>query len=94
MEVLSSASDKAKLFLKNLPKNSNIEDSGISLRAFPSGTNLKMHNISVTFKIVREVITNLDLSKASDPNCIAVVVLKSHKPELLYRLAELVNMCL
>ena len=46
MEVLSSAPDKAKLFLKNLPKNSNIEDSGISLPAFPSGTNLKMHNIS------------------------------------------------
>ena len=30
-EVLSSASDKAKLFAKNFSKNSNLEDSGISL---------------------------------------------------------------
>ena len=30
-EVLSSASDKAKLFAKNFSKNSNLDDSGISL---------------------------------------------------------------
>ena len=29
-EVLSSASDKAKLFVKNFPKNSNLDDLGIS----------------------------------------------------------------
>ena len=40
--VLSSASDKAKLFAKNFSKNSNLEDSAISLLAFPSGTNLFM----------------------------------------------------
>ena len=47
-EVLSSASDKAKLFAKNFFKNSNLDDSGISLPVFPSRTNLKPHNISVT----------------------------------------------
>ena len=31
LEVLSSASDKAKLFAKNFSKNSNLDDSGISL---------------------------------------------------------------
>ena len=30
-EVLSSASDKAKLFAKNFSKNSNLDDLGISL---------------------------------------------------------------
>ena len=30
-EVLSSASDKAKLFAENFSKNSNLDDSGISL---------------------------------------------------------------
>ena len=44
-EVLSSASGKAKLFAENLSKNSNLDDSGISLPIFPSRTNLKLHNI-------------------------------------------------
>ena len=34
-EVLSSASDKAKLFVENFSKNSNLEDPGISLPVFP-----------------------------------------------------------
>ena len=59
-EVLSSASDKAKLFAKNFSKNSNLDDSGISLPVFPSRTNLKLHNISITPKMVKKVITNLD----------------------------------
>ena len=32
--------DKAKLFAKNFSKNSNLDDSGISLPVFPSRTNL------------------------------------------------------
>ena len=44
-EVLSSASDKAKLFADNFYKNSNLGDSGISLPVFPSRTNLKLHNM-------------------------------------------------
>ena len=34
-EVLSSASNKAKLFTKNFSKNLNLDDSGISLPVFP-----------------------------------------------------------
>ena len=64
-EVLSSTSDKAKLFAENFSKNSNLDDSGISLTVFPSRTNLKLHNISVTPKMVKKVIMNLDLLKAS-----------------------------
>ena len=39
-EVLSSAPDKAKLFAGNFSKNSNLDDSGISLPVLPSRTYL------------------------------------------------------
>ena len=93
-EVLSSASDKAKLFAENFSKNSNLDDSGISLPVFPSRTNQKLHNIYVTPKMVKKVITNLDLLKASSSDCVPVVVLKNCKPELSFILAELFNKCL
>ena len=94
LEVLSSASDKAKLFAKNFSKNSNLDYSGISLPVFPCRTNLKLHNIFITPKMVKKVITNLDSSKASGPDCIPVVVLKNCEPELSYILAKLFNICL
>ena len=84
----------AKLFDEDFSKNSNLDDLGISLPVFPSRTNLKLHNISVTLKMVKKVIMNLDLSKASGPDCIPVVVLKNCEPELSYILAELFNKCL
>ena len=67
-EVLSSACDKEKLFDESVSMNSNLHDSGISLPVFSSRTNLKLHNISVTPKMVRKVVMNLDLSKESDPS--------------------------
>ena len=73
--VLPSASDKAKLFAENFSLNSNLDDSGISLPVFPSRTNLNLHNISVTPKMIKKVIMDLDLLKASDPDCIPVVSL-------------------
>ena len=82
-ELLPSASDKAKLFAKNFPNKSNLDDSGVFLSVFPSRTNLKRHNISVTPKMVKKVITNFD--------CIQVVVLKNCEPELSYILAELLS---
>ena len=92
--MLSSASDKAKLFAENVSMNFNLEDSGISLPACPSTTNFKLHNISVTPNMVRKFVMNLDLSKASGPDCIPVVVLKNCEPELSYILAGLFNNCL
>ena len=44
--------------------------------------------------MVKNVIMNIDLSKASDPYCIPVVVLKNCGPRLSYILAELFNKCL
>ena len=82
------------MFSEKFSENSNLDDSGNSLPVFPSRTNLKLHNISITPKIVKKVIMNLDLSKASGPDCIPVVVLKNCEPELSYILAELFNKCL
>ena len=93
-EVWSSTSHKAKLFAENFSKNSNLDDPGISLPVFPCRTNLKLHNISVTSKMVEKVIMNLDLSKASGPGCVPVAVLRNCEPELFYILAELFNKCL
>ena len=91
LEVLSSASDKAKLFAKNFSKNPNTDDSCIPLPVFLSRTNMKRHNISITPQMVKQVITILD---SSGPDCIPVVVLKNCEPEFSYILAKLFNMCL
>ena len=92
--MLPSASDQGKLFAENFSKNYNSNDSRISLPLFPSRTNLKLNNISITPKMVKKLIMNLDLLKASGANCILVVVLKNCKPELSYILVELWNKCL
>ena len=85
--MLSSSSDKANLFAKNFSKNSNIVDSGISLPVFPSRTNLKLHNISITPKMVKEVCSSgLDFSP--------LVIRKNCESEFSYILAELFNWCL
>ena len=44
--------------------------------------------------MVKKVIMNFDLLKASGPDCIPVVVLKNCEPELSYILAELSSNCL
>ena len=93
-EVLSSTPDKANFFAENFFKNSNLDDAGIYLPVFPSRTNLKLHNISLTPKMVRNVIMNLDLSKAPGPDCIPVVVLKYCEPKPSYIPAELFSKCL
>ena len=92
--MLSSASDKAKLFAKNFSKNYDLDYSGIFLPIFPTKTSLKLNNISITPKMVKKVIMNLDSSKASGPGFISMVVLKNCEPELSYILAKPFNMCL
>ena len=87
--LLSSASGKAKLFAKNVSKNSNVKGSVISLPACPSRCNLRLHNHSVTPKMVKK---EPDSAKASGPDLIPVVVLKNREPELSCILGELFNM--
>ena len=79
--MLSSVYDKTKLFAENFFKNSNLDNSGISLPVFPSRTNLKLYDIPVTPKMVKKVIMDLDLSWASGPDYIPVVFLKNCEPK-------------
>ena len=92
--MLSSPPDKTELFADNFCKNSNLVDLGISLTVFLSRTNLKSYHTSLTPKMVKKVIIIFDLSKASHPDCIPVVVLKNCEPKLSYILAELFSNCL
>ena len=92
--MLSSASDKTKQCAENFSKDSNLQDSGISLPVFPSKTNQKLNNISVTPKMVKKARMNFDLLKVSGPDCIPVVVLKKCEPERSYIPAKLLNKCL
>ena len=41
--------------------------------------------------MIKKVIMNLDLVKASGPDCISVMVLKNCEPEFSYILAEFFN---
>ena len=78
----------------SLDELKNLDELGIALLIFSSKNNLKLHNISVTPKLDKNIITNVDLSKASGPYYIPIVVLKNCKPEFSYILVELFYMCL
>lgn len=82
--LFSSEFGKAKLFPEILFKNITFRNTGISLTALSSRTNLKLRNVYVTFKMVEKVIIDLDLCKASGFDYISVVVLKSCQLELLF----------
>lgn len=69
---MSSSTNKAKLFLKNFSKNWNFDYSCMFFLVFLSRTNLRLHNIHVTPKLVKKGITNLDLSK-----CLGVIAFLS-----------------
>ena len=94
-EVLFSPSDKSKLSAKSFSKNSNLDYSGIFLPALLSRNTLKKHDIHVSSKLVKMLITNPDSSKASGPDFITVAVRKNCETGLSYiLLVELFNMCL
>lgn len=69
-EVWSFVSNNVSFFLSN-----RCESGSSSLLAFPFGTSLELHYISETPKMVKKFITAHGLSKASDRDCILVMVL-------------------
>ena len=90
---MSSASDELILFAKTLLKDSNLAESDISSPVSSSRRNVNLHNISVTTKMVRIVVINLDSSKSSNPDCIPAGVLKKCEPGFSYILAKFFNIC-
>lgn len=76
-------------------KNFHIDNSDISLPAFPCQIYLKLYDILVTPMLVK-VITHLESAKAPGPDCIPVVVPKNFEPELwyiAYLIFSIVNIC-
>ena len=69
---------KQNYLLKTFPRTL-ILMTGISLPVFPSRTNLKLHTISITPKMVKKVRANLDSSKASGSDCIPKIQLIGSK---------------
>ena len=63
MALRCFTSDKEKLLADNFSKNYNLDDLGISLPVFPYRNNPKLHNIPVTFKLVKKIIINLDCQR-------------------------------
>ena len=94
LSPLSSIPDRAKLFSKFFSQKSYLDDSGIYLPVFSSRTNLKLRNISVTFRMAKKVIMSFHLPKESGPYCIPVMVLRNSEPDFSYIIAELFNVCL
>ena len=93
-EVLTFASEKAKLFAELFSKSSNLDDSGHALPAFSHRTDITLSNMVFTLKMVKKAISDLDSSKASSPDGIPVVVLKSGEPKVSLILSDLFNLCL
>ena len=65
--MLSSASEKTKMFPEMSSKNSSLDDSGIYLPAFSSRINTTLHNILLTLDLVKKIIIDLDFSKVTCP---------------------------
>ena len=93
-EVISSSSEKAKLFAANFAANSTLDDHGHPLPDFPQLTDCLLSKFSVTSKEIGKLVRKLDSTKATGPDEIPVVVLKHISPELSPILAKLFNCCL
>ena len=65
--MLSSTSEKTKMFPEMSSKNSTLDDSGIYLPAFSFRINTTLHNIPVTLDLVKKIIIDLDFSKVTCP---------------------------
>ena len=67
---------KQNCLLKTFPRILILMIHKSLYRFFPFRTILKLQNISVTPKMVKMIIMNLDLSKVPGVDCVPVVVLK------------------
>ena len=92
-EVISSSSDKAKLFGSIFASNSTLDDSNHPLPGFPSCTDSLVSDIKISVKEVSRLIHDLESTKATGPDQVPVVVLKNLSPEISPILTKLFNRC-
>lgn len=90
VEVLSSPFGKSKLFAEIISENSNLDGLENLLSFRSSRTIPKLHNLSVTPKMLKKVINTFNSSKGSGPYCIPLVALSNCAPKLLSSLIFLI----
>ena len=93
-EILSSSTSKAQLLGKKFASNSTIDCAGIEPPVIPRRTETTISRVFVTPRLVRAIILDLDVAKASGPDSIPVIVLKKCVPEFSSILSKLFNLCL
>lgn len=88
--MLSSSFGKSKLFAEIISENSNLDGLENLLSFLSSRTIPKLHNLSVTPKMLKKVINTFNSSKGSGPYCIPLVALSNCVPKLLSSLIFLI----
>ena len=76
-EVLTASMDKANLFARNFSNNSTLDDSFHALPDFPLRTEQRLCSRKITARMVANAILDLDAFKATGPDKIPSIVLKS-----------------
>ena len=79
--IVTSPQDKADLFAKIFAANSTIDPTHTTPPKIPA-TQQTMPNITFHHRIIRKILRNLDVKKASGPDGIPPIVLKKCAPEL------------
>ena len=93
-DVFTSAKDKANLFAGKFSANSTLDDTLHSIPDFSAPTEQEIFSMKSTVRMVANTICELDVAKATDPDCILSYVLKLCSPELSPVLAQMYNKCL
>ena len=93
-DVLTSSKDKAELFATKFSTNTTLNSSFHDLPEFPLRSEHLLRDLQITPKFVARVISRLDPSTASGPDCIPVIVLQKCSPELSSILSKLYNKCI
>ena len=87
MKIADTSFSKVKSYITHLLNSPEVLPSPSDKAQFLIKTFQK------TLILVKNVMDNLHLLKASGPNCILVVVLKNCEPQISYVLDDLFNMC-
>ena len=93
-EVLTSSKDKANLFAGKFSANSTLDDTLHSLPDFSTRIEQEIFYMRISVIMVENTICEVDVAKATGPDCIPSIILKMCSPELFPVLAKLYNKCL
>lgn len=81
-EVISSSTDKAKIFASIFTSNSTLDNKGQRLPNFPRQTEHDLSNILISVREVSGLIKSLNPAKATSRDNIPIIVDKNISPDL------------